>query len=199
MAQGVVYLVVDTTISKGSSEISAQQTESGPTDALYEKLACEYAAALDRLAAAYEANPHRRKDLLQEIYFSLWRSLSSFDGDCSTRTWVYRIAHNTAATYAAREQRHRKRALYDLDELDQHADVFDGERALDEERIIEKVQRLIQRFKPLDRQLIVLYFEGIKPAEIAKITGLSPGNVATKIHRLKTFLARHFDVEISHD
>jgi DNA-directed RNA polymerase specialized sigma24 family protein len=34
---------------------------------------------------------------LQEIRIALWRSFANFDGRCSLRTWVYRVAHNTAA------------------------------------------------------------------------------------------------------
>jgi RNA polymerase sigma-70 factor, ECF subfamily len=61
----------------------------------YEEASAAYGAALERLARAYEADPDRRRDLLQEIHIALWRSLEGFDGRCSLRTWVYRVAHNT--------------------------------------------------------------------------------------------------------
>jgi DNA-directed RNA polymerase specialized sigma24 family protein len=47
---------------------------------------------------------------------------------------------------------------------------------------------LIRRLKPLDRQVILLYPEGETAAAIAEVTGLSAGNVATKIHRIKNAL-----------
>jgi len=37
-------------------------------DAWYERLALEYGGALQRVAAAYEANAEQRRDLLQEIH-----------------------------------------------------------------------------------------------------------------------------------
>lgn len=166
-------------------------------DALYARVVDEFAGALSRLAAAYEAEPQRRQDLLQDICFTLWRSLSKFAGQCSLRTWVYRVAHNTAVTHVARERRHRVRDLYDLEQLEAIPDVLDSERVVDEAQVVEKLQRLIQRLKPLDRQVIVLHLEGLKPADIAAISGLSAGNVATKVHRLKQLLARHFNVEIA--
>lgn len=58
--------------------------------------------ALGRLAAGYEASPVERQDLLQDIHLQLWRSLARFDGRCSLRTWVYRVAHNVAADHVAR-------------------------------------------------------------------------------------------------
>ena len=166
-------------------------------DALYARVVEDFAGALNRLAAAYEVDPQRRQDLLQDICFTLWRSFSKFAGQCSLRTWVYQVAHNTAVTHVARERRHRMRDLYDLEQLEAIPDVRDNERAVDEAQVIEKLQRLIQQLKPLDRQVIVLHLEGLKPAEIAAISGLSAGNVATKVHRLKQFLARHFNVEIA--
>jgi RNA polymerase sigma-70 factor (ECF subfamily) len=60
-------------------------------DELYQEAADSYGAALERLASGYEANPDRRRDLVQEIHLALWRSFGSFDARCSLRTWVYRV------------------------------------------------------------------------------------------------------------
>jgi RNA polymerase sigma-70 factor (ECF subfamily) len=65
-------------------------------DELYEQAAAAYGAALERLARAYEAEPESRRDLMQDIHVALWRSFELFDSRCSIRTWVYRVAHNTA-------------------------------------------------------------------------------------------------------
>lgn len=181
------------------SEDSATLARTASVDQLYEQLARDFGPALSRLASAYEADQARREDLLQDIYVRLWRSLASFKGDCSLRTWVYRVAHNAAATHVVKELRHRKRGLHELAELESVPDLFDGERAVDEANVIERVQVLIRRLQPLDRQVIVLHLEGLKPGEISKVTGLSPNNVGIKVYRLRELLARHFNVEISHD
>ena len=57
---------------------------------------------------------------------------------------------------------------------------------------------LIQRLKPLDRQVIVSWLEDLDAASIGEITGLSPGNVAMRIHRIKNILARQFREGGSH-
>lgn len=59
-------------------------------DERYLEAAALYGAALERMARAYEADPSRRQDLLQDVHVALWRSLLTFDGRCSLRTWVYR-------------------------------------------------------------------------------------------------------------
>ncbi len=70
----------------------------------YETILRDYGASLSRLVASYEASPDAREDLLQEIQLALWKALPSFRGDCSVRTFVYRVAHNRALTHAWRRR-----------------------------------------------------------------------------------------------
>ena len=74
-------------------------------DSKYLEAVETYCPALSRLARAYEADDDKRRDLLQEIHFQLWRSLQRFDGRCSMRTWIYRTAHHVAASHVLRERR----------------------------------------------------------------------------------------------
>jgi RNA polymerase sigma-70 factor (ECF subfamily) len=62
----------------------------------------------------------------------------------------------------------------------------------DQQATLEHLWALIQKLKPQDKQVILLYLEGTDAASIGEITGLSPGNVATKIHRIKHFLSRRY-------
>ncbi len=170
-------------------------TAAAPTqDDLYHDVARQFGAALERLARAYEADADLRRDLLQDIHVALWRSLAAFDGRCSLRTWVYRVGHNVAATHVLR-QRRRAQGLVDLEELENLPDEASGPQAADRSHALDRLLQLIQRLNPLDRQLILAYLEGFDAASIGEITGLSPGNVATKIHRIKHLLARRFRQE----
>jgi RNA polymerase sigma-70 factor (ECF subfamily) len=58
---------------------------------------------------------------------------------------------------------------------------------------------MIQTLKPADRQIVLLYLEDLDAATIGEVTGLSPGAVATKIHRIKNILARRFEHGGRHD
>ena len=77
-------------------------------DEFYRKVAEEYGASLARVAYAYEADPDLRRDLSQEIYLALWRSFEKFNGRCSLRTWIYRIAHNVATSHVVRQTRGKR-------------------------------------------------------------------------------------------
>ena len=157
-------------------------------DALYRELADEFGAALERLASGWEHDPDRRKDLIQEIHVALWRSLERWNGDCSRRTWVYRIAHNVAVTHVVRSRRNVLRSAISLDEMDVASDA-DAEEALDAKRMRAHLLGVIRRLTPLDRQVALLYLEGVDARGIGEVTGLSTSNVAIKIHRLKRALA----------
>jgi len=160
-------------------------------DDLYRDAAAKYGSALERLARAYEADPEKRSDLIQEIHFQLWRSFQRFDARCSLRTWVYRVAHYVAASHVLRERRIFSN-LVSLEELEMLADKDHGQFAADQRINLERLSMLIQQLKPLDRQVIISYLEGIDSAAIGEITGLSSGNVAMRIHRIKNILARRF-------
>jgi RNA polymerase sigma-70 factor (ECF subfamily) len=157
---------------------------------MYEQTAATYGAALERLARAYEPDADRRRDLLQEIHLALWRSFAGFDGRCSLRTWVYRIAHNTATSQVLRRKASAP-TLVGLDELEAQADE-DAHAIVDERHAMDRLLRLIHRLRPLDRQIILLYLESLDAASIGEITGISARNVATKVHRIKSILKRRF-------
>ena len=178
----------------GSESIATGGTSQ---DQLYRDAADKYGSALERLARAYEADLEKRRDLIQEIHFQLWRSFQRFDARCSTRTWVYRVAHHVAASHVLRERRTFS-TLVSLEELETLPDKHQGQFAADQHVNLERLSALIQQLKPLDRQVIISYLEDMDAASIGEITGLSPGNVAMRIHRIKNILARRFHEGGSH-
>jgi RNA polymerase sigma-70 factor (ECF subfamily) len=170
--------------------------------ARYEEATATYGAALERLARAYEPDSDLRRDLLQEIHIALWRSLAAFDGRCSLRTWLYRVAHNTATSQVFR-RRPRGVAFVSLDELaataaDDHGAPDGVDVEADRQRALSRIFTLIQALAPLDRQVILLYLEDLDAAAIGEITGLSARNVATKVHRIKKILSQRFHEGAGH-
>lgn len=149
-----------------------------------------FGPALERLTRAYERDADKRRDLLQEIHVSLWRSLARFDGRCSLRTWVYRVAHNTAMSKTVRP-RINAPVLVSIEDSLQPLRPND-EEAFDRRRALERVHELIRQLNPLDRQVVLLYLEQLDAAAIGEITGLSAANVAKKVSRLKQLLVQRF-------
>ena len=157
----------------------------------YRDAAETYGPAMQRLAYATEANPSRQADLLQDMHVALWQSLARFDGRCGLGTWVYRVTHNVAADHVRRERRHRQ-AVVALDTVDQMPDGRSVSAEREQADALARLHRWIRRLNPPDRQVMLLYLEDVSAADIADITGLMPGAVATRISRLKSRLSSEF-------
>src|SRR4029453_18071997 len=112
----------------------------------YVEAARTFGPPLERLAAAYERDADARRDLLQDIHVALWRSLARYDGRCSLRTWVYRVAPNTAISRVIR-RRASAPQLVAMDDVDSLADGGDREQGLDRRRALARLYELLQRVK----------------------------------------------------
>jgi RNA polymerase sigma-70 factor (ECF subfamily) len=153
----------------GSTEcIPARQRSQ---DDLYRDAAATFGAAIERFSRGYEADPDRRRDLLQDIHLALWRSFEGFNARCSLRTWVYRVAHSVATSHVIR-QRRTNTALVGLEEIESLPDGGAGESAADERQTLDRLLALIHRLKPLDRQVILAYLEGMDAASIGETAGI---------------------------
>jgi RNA polymerase sigma-70 factor (ECF subfamily) len=160
---------------------------------LFTRALAECGPAISRIARANEANVDLRADLQQEIYLELWRSLAIFDGRCSLGTWVYRVALNIAARHVTRQHRLALRELQNLEDITESVDPHDATGALDDEKRLALLNKLIGQLKPMDRQVVLLYLDDLDTAEISEVTGLSVNHVAAKIHRAKRLLAQLYE------
>lgn len=166
---------------------TAADTPSAPTSPDFEQLVKTHGPAIQRLVRGYERDPQQQQELRQDILLNLWRSLPSFQGRSSERTWVLKVAHNVAITHVTRAARNRSIPNATIEELSQSEPA--GEDGLDRSRMMARIQQIIDRLRPQDRQLVMLYLEGMPQAEIAEVMGLTVSNVSTRIHRLKGLLA----------
>lgn len=131
----------------------------------------EFGPALSRLAYGYERVAGLREELAQEIALAIWQALPSFRGECSERTFVYRIAHNRGLTHASR----RQPAHEALDEMSPLAEPADP-RPHPEEQAVKAGQRdrlrsAIQRLPLAYRQVVMLMLEDLSHAEIGEVLG----------------------------
>ena len=172
-------------------------TQALRADETYREASVAYGGALSRLARGYEAEPEKQRDLLQEIHIAIWKGLVRFNGTCSLRTLVFRIAHNVAASHVLRERRRKRVTMVGVEELDAAASTPDSQQAVAEQQALARLTDLIRQLIPVDRLVILSYLEGMDAEAISDLTGLSTTNVSTKVHRIKEVLRRHFDARDS--
>lgn len=135
-----------------------------------------YAGPIRRLCVAYASSAADREDLCQDIFLAVWRALPAFRGDSSTRTWLYRIAHNVAWTWQTRDRRRQSRETSLDDDVEVSADVDLRRLALN---------RAIAGMNPADRILTLLWLEGLTAAEIEDVTGVKSATVAVRLSRIR--------------
>ena len=119
---------------------------------------------------------------------ALWTALPRFRGDSSERTWVYRVAHNTAISFAANRRRRDGRELAGDPEREPIAAASQEGDAIDRQQR-ERLWAAVQELPVTERQMIALHLEGLSAAEIEAITGASAGAVATRLTRIRQKLA----------
>ena len=148
-------------------------------DGRFVQLMADFERPMRRLCGAYADRAMDREDLFQEIFLAVWRALPAFRGDASVRTWLYRIAHNVALTWQAR-QRRRDAQESPLTDHPGPATEMDVRRL--------ELKRAVARLPPGDRTLVLLWLEGLSAAEIEDVTGVKAPTVAVRLSRIRRAL-----------
>ena len=141
-------------------------------------------------------------EVAQEAFFKAWRSLRGFRGDASFRTWVLRIAVNSARSLQSmRRAKKRSGPCQDvrldsepgsggtrLELADQRSEPS---RLLMRSELKRALEEAIGGLDPVQRNVVVLRDIVGEPYDaIAESTGLPVGTVKSKVHRARLAL-RH--------
>ncbi len=154
-------------------------------DQLYADVSASFGSALQRIVRSSETDKELQRDLLQEIHLALWRSLALFDGRSSLSTWVWRVAHNVSASHVGRQKR-RGAEAFSLDVIDNVDDGTDITATFENLDAAERLTEAIRQLPLPDRQVIMLYLEGLSAVAIGDVTGILPGTIASRISRFKS-------------
>lgn len=145
-----------------------QQARQGDADA-FRGLVERHGARVFRLAWRITGDEALAEDAVQETFLRAWRSLHRFDARASFRTWLHRIAANTAI-----EVMRKKRPETRLEEPEPVPSGEPGpERAVLSQEVQRTVRATLGELSPMERTAFVLrHFEGRPIAEICRHLGL---------------------------
>ena len=166
--------------------VADRRSERAADELDFERILAEHFPAVSRLARTFTNSESDREDLLQKIAIAFWKALPHFRGECSERTFLFRIAHNRAADWLSRNKAPVAQADFDLPDPSPgvEAELVRRERM---GRLLNAVKRLPLR----QRQTMILALEGLSYREIADVLGISESNAGARLTRARG-LARIF-------
>ena len=170
------------------SELAA--VERAELERIFDRLLAENGPALTRLAASYTSTAADRDDLVQEIALCIWRGLPQFRGECSDRTFVFRIAHNRAITHITRRRPPATAEPADIPDTRPNP-----EAGFAREQQGERLRRAVHALPLNYRQVVTLMLEGMDYAEIAQVLGISENNVGARLTRARQMLRDAMEVK----
>ncbi len=145
----------------------------------------DHGRGLARVARGYAHSRAEEEDLLQDILLGLWMALPRFRGDCSERTFAYRIAHNRGITLL-RRRRPAPSPLEQAHEVpDRRPDPAAASAAVFAR---ERLAAAVGELPEVLRSVVLLYLEDLEPEEIAQVLGITRNNVAVRLTRARQAL-----------
>ena len=149
----------------------------------FEELVFRYDRQVLTIAARYVQSAEDVKDIYQEVFLRVFRSLPRFQLRSQFSTWLFRITTNVCLSHRTKRKRHIHTSL-DQDSEDEHggnlADSISDRSATDER--VEKtdtalhVARAIETLSPKQKMVFTMkYYDEYKIREIAEMTGLNEG------------------------
>ncbi len=162
-------------------ELLVIQTQSGDPKAIGQ-LAELFQRELVAYAFRLVGDAHSARDVVQEAWLSVMRSIGRLNDPASFRSWVFRIVHNKSMDSL-------RNVVRDRNELESLGRSITENRNADiakEERDLEEIRGLIDALPPADRALLVLYYENeLSIREIAAITGNTESATKSRLYHIR--------------
>lgn len=145
-------------------------------------LVVEHSAAVFRLARSVVQDAALADDVTQETFIKVWKHLDTFRGDSSIRSWILRIAHNTAVSTL----RTVRDSATDPVKLPQAVDPIPTNRVVEGRLAADDLRAALAQLDDLTREIVVLReVEGMSYDEIADTLGVPIPTVKTRLLRAR--------------
>jgi len=168
-----------------------------------------YSVKLYNIALRILGEPADTEEIIQDVFWTVYRKAKSFQGNSQFSTWLYRLTVN-AALGKIRRRKNNKEVDYEeylpKFQTDGHHSVrpvVDWSDNLDQQyskhELQEVLGKALNELKPLDKSVVVLSdLEGLSDKEIAVSLGLSVSAVKTRLHRARLFLRGKLAVHLGY-
>ncbi len=165
---------VETPVSEGRLLASARAGEEWARSELYAR----HAAHVLAVARSSFRGDCLAEDAAQETWLHVFRALPRFRGESAVRTWIHRIALNTACSV----RRSRSRWTAHHRPMPDRLQAPSGEPPI---LLHETLRQAVTALPPGMRRVLVLYAEGYTHREIGLRLGISTGTSKSRLSRAR--------------
>lgn len=144
----------------------------------------KYANEMYSICLAYEPDRDNAKDILQEAFVKVFKSIKTYDGKGSLKGWIRRIITNTAIDHY--RQKEKEKSFVDVDKISNTTPSNHEEFGiLESQDILAQVKRL-----PEGARVVFNLFalEGYSHKEIAEMLCITEGTSKSQFSRARQLL-----------
>src|SRR5262252_6075377 len=182
--------------------------QAGESDA-FEQLVRTHGGRLLAVARRFVRNESDAQDIVQAAYFSAFRSVGEFAGNCQIGTWLHRIVVNQALMRLRTRRRKPEESIEALlpafqddgHHVEQFSDWSVGaDVLLERQQTRATVRACIDQLPANYREVLILRdIEELPTQDVAQLLNLTPTAVKVRLHRarqaLSTLLRKEFAPE----
>jgi RNA polymerase sigma-70 factor (ECF subfamily) len=171
--------------------MTVSRDRSPARDAEFDRLFTEYSAPIYNYALRLIGDADRAADIAQDTFIKAYRRLDTLTDASAARSWIYRIATNTAID-AMRRSRHTVRMDTDEDRPVEQPDGGPGpETQVLSGLLDERISHALLRLKPNHRQCLVLSdIDDMSAVQIGEVMGMTGGAVRVLLCRARGEMRR---------
>ena len=131
------------------------------------------------------------QDAAQETFVRIYRSFDQYRGDCSFRSWIYRIATNEALRIISK----RRQEVVSLESAATGVQFIAGDNYIDyDDKVAVKLQRAILTLPPKQQLAFNLrYYDELGFDEIAKIADSTATSIKASYHIAKDKIIKYMN------
>jgi RNA polymerase sigma-70 factor, ECF subfamily len=170
----------------------------------YNWLIARYHQPIYSLVYRILTDPSDAADTTQEVFLKVFRGMNRFNGDCSLKTWLYRIAIHEASNQRRWWFRHKSKET-SMERQDEDGNSFGlcdtlvdpGESPLEtlaHQEVRARVEQELKQVPEPYRTTVVLRdIEGLAYDEIAEVLEISLGTVKSRLIRGREALKKRLE------
>jgi len=182
--------VLKESVMDKEEELLIKRAQRGNLQA-FESLVQRYDAKIMRLIFNMLNDVEDTRDIYQEVFIKVFKSLKKFSFQSEFYTWLYRIAINTCINFRKQRISHQYDSLDEiLEGNDRNWRIYQDIESRNPENYVLnlelsfKIQQAIDQLSKKQKAVLVLrHYHGYKLSEIAEIMGSSEGTIKNYLFR----------------